>query len=467
MKKTLIVTIAVLVFALRASALDIKAITSKPTADNPQYKDKKAWPDLVGDEYFLKQKWDKAERLLIWAHPGEKQSRRRPRHDPANPTNWIDAATGKPAESVPDMNTDIIFPDSDTEYQVADVKPKSWSCRHLTVGRGAKVSPTRGASLSLFGNLWIRPQGNLYVYRTLKPSGSSNTFIRKDWPKDGKLKKLHDTGTPTPFDRANPKANPWGNLTVAFFFHHDKQDASTEILGFVSNRDEFSVRSGTMIVGRGSRLMCGTAASFRIAKAGKLVLLDGAMVGKYANEFGCGVFIEGTATGGRPDRPLKRDARIGIPYDNWMHLPFDVQQRNYKPRPGGVSGSLSGKITCYPAPNSNARVVIGWSGIGSWRGHRGWKMTESFYDTYAKLPPKITLWVGQGAEFENVRFDNLHRGAIVLPDANAFKSWKNVTFGDGCLSKDPSDIFREFKDRVHRGQPRLRDLPVVKKYISM
>ena len=70
-------------------------------------------------------------------------------------------------------------------------------------------------------------------------------------------------------------------------------------------------------------------------------------------------------------------------------------------------------------------------------------MTESFYDTYAKLPPKITLWVGEGAEFENVRFDDLHRGAIVLPDANAFKSWKNVTFGDGCLSKDPKELFRE------------------------
>ena len=35
MKKTLFVLIAILGFALPASALDIKAITSKPTADNP------------------------------------------------------------------------------------------------------------------------------------------------------------------------------------------------------------------------------------------------------------------------------------------------------------------------------------------------------------------------------------------------------------------------------------------------
>ena len=30
------------------AALNIKSITSKPTADNPQFKNKEAWPDLVG-----------------------------------------------------------------------------------------------------------------------------------------------------------------------------------------------------------------------------------------------------------------------------------------------------------------------------------------------------------------------------------------------------------------------------------
>ena len=465
MKTTLLAIVTVCSVALPAGALDIKAITAKPSAGNPQYGNKKAWPDLVGDEYFLKQKWPKA-RLLIWAHPGKAQKRRGPKLDPKDPANWIDAATGKPADAVPDMNTDVIFPDSDTGYTVEDRKPREWSCRHLTVGRGASVKPTRGASLSLFGNLWVRPGGNLYVYRTLKPSGGSDTFIRKDWPEDGKLKKLHDSGAPTLFDHADPRANPWGKQEIAFFFRHDKPDASTEFLGYVSNRDEFGNVAGTVIVGRNSRLMCGTAATFTVLKAGKLVLMDGAMAGKYANEFGRGVCIDGTVTGGTPDRPLKRDARMGIGYDNWMHLAFSVQVRNYRPGPGGITGSFSGKAIGYPARESDARLVIGWSGIGAWRGHRGWKMTEDFYDTYAKIPPKITLWIGQGTEIENVRFEDLHRGAIVLPDAGAFKSWKNVTFGKGCLSKDPKEIFREYKGKVHRSLPRLRDLPVVKKYIT-
>jgi len=63
MKTTLFVLITIFGFALPADALDLKAITSKPTADNPQFDNKEAWPDLVGDESFLKQKWDKAERL--------------------------------------------------------------------------------------------------------------------------------------------------------------------------------------------------------------------------------------------------------------------------------------------------------------------------------------------------------------------------------------------------------------------
>ena len=67
MKKALTVAVVVLGFATSARALDIEAITAKPTADNPQFDNREAWPDLVGDEYCLKEEWAKT-RLLIWAH---------------------------------------------------------------------------------------------------------------------------------------------------------------------------------------------------------------------------------------------------------------------------------------------------------------------------------------------------------------------------------------------------------------
>ncbi len=152
MKTTLLVLVTVFGIALPASALDIKAITAKPTADNPQYDNKEAWPMLVGDEYFLKGKWPKA-RLLIWAHPGENPSRSNP-FDPMEPSNWINAATGKPARTIPDMDTDVILPESDKKYRVFVRGNKiDLACRHLTVGRGAEYQPAGGRAMSVFGNI--------------------------------------------------------------------------------------------------------------------------------------------------------------------------------------------------------------------------------------------------------------------------------------------------------------------------
>ncbi len=140
MNKTLFAVIAVLGFALPASALDVSAITSKPTAHNPQFNSKKAWPDLVGDEYFLKEKWPKA-RVLLWAHAGKSFGRSDPRPDPLDPNSWIDAATGKPADAMPDMDTDIILPDADKPYKVVFKGARRRAFRPLTVGRNATFEP--------------------------------------------------------------------------------------------------------------------------------------------------------------------------------------------------------------------------------------------------------------------------------------------------------------------------------------
>jgi hypothetical protein len=124
---------------------------------------------------------------------------------------------------------------------------------------------------------------------------------------------------------------------------------------------------------------------------------------------------------------------------------------------------LTGKIVGYITPGSDAQLTIGWQRNGI----LGGPLNDGFDEKYAELIPKITVWVNEGTQIENVRFEDLHRGGLLLPDREAFKKWKNVTFGDGCLSKDPNELLREFKGTVHRGQPELKELPVVKKYISM
>ena len=51
-------------------------------------------------------------------------------------------------------------------------------------------------------------------------------------------------------------------------------------------------------------------------------------------------------TGGTPDRPIKRDARIGLGYRNWMDLDFggDKSGRHYAYRYGKAAGSFSGDL---------------------------------------------------------------------------------------------------------------------------
>ena len=163
MKNTILILTVAVAFYTHAHALDIQAITAKPTADNPRYDDKQAWPDLVGDEYFTKQEWEKG-RTYIWdvqrSIEVAKQSRRRG-PDATDPNNWIDAATGKPATELPDMDTDLILPDSETPYRAAlgDEDTKGAFCRHLTIGKNATFSSwgARHHRFRLFGNLWIRP----------------------------------------------------------------------------------------------------------------------------------------------------------------------------------------------------------------------------------------------------------------------------------------------------------------------
>jgi len=477
MKKALAVALVVLGFATSTRALDIKAITAKPTADNPRFDNKEAWPDLVGDEYFLKQEWPKT-RLLIWAHaPSEEATttpvRGGPRPDIADPASWIDAATGKPADAIPDMGTDVIFPDADRPYKVTG---SGFICRHLTVGQDTDFQPGGGRAAEVFGNVWIRPGGIFYVYRTLMLVGGHNTFFRHDWPEDGNLKELHDTGAIVPFDPADPKKpNPWSWRTdrrpcISHFFQHDKPEGSTEMIGHSSSRDEVGIKAGRLIVGRDSRFLCGGAANLDIHRDAAIVLMDGAVTGKTVNQFGiCLRMLGGSLTAGTPDRPIKRDARIGVGYCNWMNLSFPDQtvgRRGNAYDYGRFSANVSGKLIGYPAEGSDARLVFGWQRVSMGGGGRGVNATDGFNRAFAKLQPKITVWVDPEAQVENVRFEDLHRGGIVTPDAAAAKNWKNVTYGEGCLSKTPEKLIREYTGRIDRGRP-VEPLTPEKEYTSM
>ena len=485
MKTTLLILMTIIGIALPVEALDIKAITGKPTSGNPQFKNKEAWPMLAGDEYFQKEKWQKS-RVLIWnvnkSSEANKQSRRRGVADATDPGNWIDAATGKFATELPDMNTDLILPDSEIPYNcaVGEANRKGAYCRHVTIGKNARFSSygSRGHAFRLFGNLWIRPGGSMETGQgNLIFSGDKHTFLRYDWPEDGVLKKLHDERLVSPYkENGEIIKTPWMANGIGTYMVHDKsKDVSTEVLGFVRMADEVRIQAGTFIVGRDSRFVTTGPSAVSLQKGARVVLMDGAQCSHGQNQFAnkdWGVKTDSEVTGGTPDRPLKRDAYFGVGYRNWRNLPVPLSEKDKKGIPTlkdgrkvyygfkGQNALIDGDLIGYPAEGSDARLVVCWQRISSGGAGNWGRGDDEFKKVFPDMPPKITISVS-AARIENVRFDDLHRGGILVPTADIFKSWKNVTFGDACLSKDPKELIREIDKK--KGQEQTPD----KKYTSM
>ena len=494
MKNVTLTLVAAIMCCVQAQALDIKAITAKPTADNPRYDNKQAWPTLVGDEYFTKQKWEKA-RLLIWNTGGSAKTipGRHRGFDGLDPANWIDAATGRPAKSIPDMDTDVILPDSDEPYRVNFHNPegvRAAFCRHMTVGRNATIllagHPHKN-SIRFLGNVWVRATGKIVTYGRMHFIGAHDTFLRQDWPEDGKLKRMHDERLVAPYDPAAKSTDhPWvGHGHITYFLIHDKAEGkSTEVVGYVSAVDEVRITSGTFVVGRDSRFVTTGPASISVNKDARVVLMDGAHCSHGQNQFvnrDWNVAAGGKVTGGAPDRPLRRDAYFGLGYRNWRNLPVPQKEDKNKPIPttadgtklyyayGGYNAIVDGDLIGHPAPDSDARLVVCWQRISS-GGAGAWGRTdEAFNKVFAKIPPKIGIRIGPDAHVENVRFDDLQPGGIVTESTETFKTWKNVSFGDACLSRDPEDLVRGYKAEL-AGQEKAHPksaLPPKEPYITM
>jgi len=188
--------------------------------------------------------------------------------------------------------------------------------------------------------------------------------------------------------------------------------------------------------------------------------MDGAQGSHGQNQFvnrDWGVQAGGKVTGGTPDRPLKRDAYMGLGYRNWRNLPIPQREGEKKPIPttadgtkmyyayGGYNAMVKGDLIAYPAPGSNARLVVCWQRISS-GGTGNWGRTdEAFQKAFPNFVPKIGIWISPGSMLENVRFDDLHRGGIVTESMEAFRKWENISFGDGCLGNDAEALVRGYK----------------------
>ncbi len=113
---------------------------------------------------------------MVWARPGEGISGREAL-DVWDPKNWL--LDGKTPDKVDfDENTDLVLPDSDTDYFMDFHRVEGWDpvYRNVTVGRNARMLHE---SARYFGNVWIKKGGQLDGRHGNIFQGAS-TFLRND-----------------------------------------------------------------------------------------------------------------------------------------------------------------------------------------------------------------------------------------------------------------------------------------------
>jgi hypothetical protein len=428
------------------------AVNSRDAAaHHPRFDDNALWPKLTGKEYFLKEKWPKA-RLLVWAKPGTSGGATAGRGalDATDPKNWLE--DGKtPAKVVLDENTDLVLPASETRYRVgfrgSDIREV---VRHVTVESGAAfVGGGDGVGRSLYGNVWVKRGGGIDAQGATRFLGGQHVFFRNDNTRQTALSMGRGDGI----------------MSSQYFQFKKENNASVEFLGHVTVLDEFQIYGCTVIVGVDSLLQPGRNASPAIHQGGVLALLDGALFESWNNDFGTPEMVvnQGTIQGGLPDRPLTRSCRFGLAFKNHTAAQCDsagekTQQRRLVRVPSLVV--FAGALRSYAADPAKARLVFSVMAdeeICPKPGTREYESSvgrnpenKALYEWMMKLPRGNDVFLGKDVVIENIEFDHLRRGGLMLQDPAAKDRFKNLFFGPACASKQPADLFSKL-DGLTRG----------------
>ncbi len=420
----------------------------KATAGEPDYSNKALWP-LTGKERFLKEKWAKT-RVLIWAHPGESgaDGDRGIERQVFDCKNWIDAATGKPPAKLLDKETDVLLPASDKPYVVSYRKGgqehSPVALRHLTIGAGATW---RTSGLKVLGNVWIKRGGRMSNHGSFTMLGATHTFCR------------NDNGDPSVPQRTEGSG-------ISQYISFNKPGGSCEFLGAFATNDEFRIYAGAFIIGRDSRVQPGRNATPTVSKDATLALLDGAAFGKWCNQIHfIDLHMQGTLQGGLPERPLTRDAHVGVTYQNPNGTRFYRDDIDTWPEKKQMEDPLvpllfheGSRIRTYSTDLRAACLVVGWAGLEA-KDYYTSKLLfrrmskagqEYLVQQLGKLPKYITAGFADGVEVDGVRFSRFLKGGILLADPAVRASWKNVFYGDDNQTP-PEQLYRKADINFNNG----------------
>jgi hypothetical protein len=399
---------------------------AQATADAPQFDNKALWPNVEGSESFVQQKWEK-KNVYTWANPGKSGGG-------SEAKNWLDETGRQPEKITFGPETDIVLPPAEKAYSV-DFKSlgSGQVFRHVTVGRNALFSAGGdGKGRTIHGNLWIKHGGSSYGNGALRFAGSRHSFARNDnlfW-KDGGIGEK---------DAAHKDPEFRGTMISQYITNMKDAGSSIEYHGQIRVLDEFSVTSGTLIVGPDTLVQPGRNAYPKVSKGAVLAIMDGGRFSKWINEWKYpDMLLGGTIQGGMPDRPLKRDAVFGVSFRPWNDQYMEPYKQFKKLNVPGpvviVEGTGSFKV--FSSHLEKARLVVRWHGVtltGDVNEDGAGKFSKEMKpEDYERIPRKIDLLFMKGATCQGVLFEDVHEGGMMHAETGTRGEFKDVRFGARC-----------------------------------
>lgn len=422
------------------------------TDDDRRLLGRAAWPDAPPSDgrrpAYAAEQWDPPRRLMVWAKPGTSGVL-------TAADNWLifeaggkvtpDARSlddGKLSDSWWHDDTDILVPAASKKYHC--LRAGKFECRHVTVEHKAKFEAA--AVSSLRGNVWVARGGYYRTRFSTRLKGEKHTFFFNDQPlltPQSPGVEVVRRGYIIPQEHPGPGHD--GYCVAQYLRVRKAADASVEFVGTVTSSDDFQLFTGTAIVAEGSQLWAGTRSVQRIRRGTTLRLMSGAEYGKAHTAAGSGygfkysqgsmdVVINGRIEAGTEAHPITEDVHFGISFK------APAGFRDLKRRvPGAIIGPDT-QIVVHTADTDRAKLVIAWH-----RRHNDW--FEGRLDGYKQMPEEITIGISGNLMLENVRFNDLAKGGLLLEDPSLAERWENVTFGDRCRG-DRDELIVKWPDSL-------------------
>jgi len=371
------------------------------TANDPNFENTELWPEELRKADFMKQVWPET-RVLVWAGTGGEVK------DGWEAKYWLE--DGKPATIPFDENTDLVFPDHDGGMGWVSItagrKYQPAAFRHLTVGKGWGIV----GHFSVGGNTWIRQGGTVRYLDSCV--GKENTFLRND----------ND------------------NIELVDHFHFKKAPGSScELIGQYSSADNWQIQSGLMVLSTDSRIAAGNRTDPTIHENAALAILSGSFFSRRLNsDWGFDLIVSGRFSGGLPDRPLTRDARLGLGYKSKGASINNTSERgNRTPSPAdfGMIVTETGSFNVFADAAGKARLILNchkleqdWGQLGIQWSNR--KLDPVAGRAAAEAVPRLSDMILLGkADMSNVRFEDIAKGGIHMAKPATVSQWKNVELG--------------------------------------